>query len=339
MHHPARSFISRESFTTTGRDARSEPRATTGVAAMLRALDVRPSRRLGQNFLSDPRVAERIVAVALEGGAGAVTAGAATAAAGPPAATAGSLAATAAAGSPAATAGPILEIGPGLGALTERLAASGRPFVAVELDLRLAEHIETLLRPYPNARVVRGDILDKRLDALLPGTAPVTVVANLPYAITSPAIAWVLEQGPRVARAVLMAQREVAQRLAAKPGTKEHGSFTVFLALHAELNVEFRVSPGAFHPRPDVDSVVFTVMPRPYPGTTPEERAAVERIVRAATGGRRKTLANSLGHGLGIGAERARRILMKAGVDPGRRAETVTVDEWIQVARAEGAAE
>lgn len=325
MHHPARSFISRESFTTTGRDARSEPRATTGVAAMLRALDVRPSRRLGQNFLSDPRVAERIVAVALEGGAGAVTAGAATA--------------TAAAGPPAATAGPILEIGPGLGALTERLAASGRPFVAVELDLRLAEHIETLLRPYPNARVVRGDILDKRLDALLPGTAPVTVVANLPYAITSPAIAWVLEQGPRVARAVLMAQREVAQRLAAKPGTKEHGSFTVFLALHAELNVEFRVSPGAFHPRPDVDSVVFTVMPRPYPGTTPEERAAVERIVRAATGGRRKTLANSLGHGLGIGAERARRILMKAGVDPGRRAETVTVDEWIQVARAEGAAE
>ncbi len=304
MSRPAPSFTSRESSTTTGRDARSEPRATTGVAAMLRALDVRPSRRLGQNFLSDPRVAERIVAVALEGG----------------------------------EAGPILEIGPGLGALTEHLAASGRPLVAVELDLRLAEHIETLLRPYPDARVVRGDILDQRLDALLPGSAPVTVVANLPYVITSPAIAWALEQGPRVARAVLMTQREVAQRLAAKPGTKEHGSFTVFLALHAELRIEFRVSPGAFHPRPDVDSVVFTVTPRPYPGTTAEERAAVERIVRAATGGRRKTLANSLGHGLGIGAERARAILVRAGVDPGRRAETVSVDEWIAVARAEGAA-
>ncbi|HEY6572769.1 MAG TPA: 16S rRNA (adenine(1518)-N(6)/adenine(1519)-N(6))-dimethyltransferase RsmA, partial [Candidatus Eisenbacteria bacterium] len=273
MHHPAPSFTSKESSATTGRDARSEPHATTGVAGTLRALDVRPSRRLGQNFLSDPRVAERIAAVAREGIGAAPT-------------------------------GPILEIGPGLGALTERLAASGRPFVAVELDLRLAEHIESLLRPYPNARVVRGDILDQRLDALVPGGEPVTVVANLPYAITSPAIAWILEQGPRVARAVLMTQREVAQRLAAKPGTKEHGSFTVFLALHAELRVEFRVSPGAFHPRPDVDSVVFTVIPRPYPGTTAAERAAVERIVRAATGGRRKTLANSLGHGLDIGAER-----------------------------------
>jgi len=303
MNHPAPSFTSREKLTTTGRDARSQSHATTGVAATLRALDVRPSRRLGQNFLSDPRVAERIVALALEDRRGA--------------------------------AGPILEIGPGLGALTERLAASGRPFVAVELDLRLAEHVETLLRPYPNARVVRGDILDQRLDALLPGVAPITVVANLPYAITSPAIAWVLEQGPRVARAVLMAQREVAQRLAAKPGTKDHGSFTVFLALHAELTVEFRVSPGAFHPRPDVDSVVFTISPRPYPGTSPAERDAVERIVRASTGGRRKTLANSLGHGLGIGAERARAILVAAGIDPGRRAETVAVEEWLRVARAE----
>ncbi len=315
MNRPAPSFISKEASATTGSDARRETRATTGVATTLRALDVRPSRRLGQNFLSDPRVAERIAALALEGDDASVPGASA-----PP------------------TSGQILEIGPGLGALTEHLAASGRPFVAVELDLRLAEHIETLLRPHPNARVVRGDILDQRLDALLPGSEPVTVVANLPYVITSPAIAWVLEHGPRVTRAVLMTQREVAQRLAAKPGTKEHGSFTVFLALHAALRIEFRVSPGAFHPRPDVDSVVFTVTPRPYPGTTAEERIAVERIVRAATGGRRKTLANSLGHGLDIGAEKARAVLTKAGIDPGRRAETVSVDEWIQVARAEGAA-
>lgn len=310
MPHPAPSFTSREISATpdTDRNARSEPRSprsTSSVAATLRALDVRPSRRLGQNFLSDPRVAERIAGAALEGSPGAA----------------------------------ILEIGPGLGALTGHLAGSGRPLVAVELDLRLAEYMEMRLRPYPNARVVRGDILDQRLDSLFPGGGPVVVVANLPYSITSPAIAWLLEQGPRVERALLMTQREVAQRLAAKPGTKEHGSFTVFLALHAELNVEFRVSPGAFHPRPDVDSVVFTIAPRPFPGTTSEERAAVERIVRAATGGRRKTLANSLGHGLGIGAERARAMLERAGVDPGRRAETVSVEEWVQVARAEGTEE
>lgn len=316
MPHPAPSFTSRESPTTPGRDARSEPHATTGVAATLRSIDVRPSRRLGQNFLSDPRVAERIAELALGSDAAAAVGSPATAA-------------------PAESA--ILEIGPGLGALSERLAASGRPFVAVELDLRLAEYMEMRLRPYSNARVVRGDILDQRLDTLLPGSGPVTVVANLPYSITSPAMAWILEQGPRIERALLMTQREVAQRLAAKPGTKEHGSFTVYLALHAELRVEFRVSPGAFHPRPDVDSVVFTIVPRPYPGTTAEERAAVERIVRAATGGRRKTLANSLGHGLGIGAEQARAILERAGIDPGRRAETVSVEEWIAVARAEGA--
>jgi 16S rRNA (adenine1518-N6/adenine1519-N6)-dimethyltransferase len=86
-----------------------------------------------------------------------------------------------------------------------------------------------------------------------------------------------------------------------------------------------------------VDSIVFTVSPRPYPGTTPEERAAVERIVRAATGGRRKTLANSLGHGLGIGAERARALLERAGIDPSRRAETLAVEEGLRVARAERA--
>jgi 16S rRNA (adenine1518-N6/adenine1519-N6)-dimethyltransferase len=280
------------------------------VAATLRAIDVRPSRKLGQNFLTDPRVAERIAGVAV--GTGGV-----------------------AAGTPSA----LLEIGPGLGALTERLAAAGRPFVAVELDLRLAEHVETLLRPHAAARVVRGDILDQRLDALLPGRDAVTVVANLPYAITSPAIAWILEQGSRVERAILMTQREVAARLAAKPGSKQYGSFSVFVALHAEIAVEFRVSPAAFHPRPDVDSVVFTLTPRPYPGTSVEERTRVERMARAATGGRRKTLANSLGHGLEIGAGEARALLERAGIDPGRRAETLSVDEWLLVARSvEGAA-
>ena len=282
-------------------------------ATALRALDVRPSRRLGQNFLTDPRVAERIATVALES----IASRSGTAAAKP-------------VGEEA-----ILEIGPGLGALTERLAASGRPFVAVELDLRLAEHVESLLRPYPNARVVRGDILNQRLDANLPGSGRVTVVANLPYAITSPAIEWIVNQGPRVTRAVLMTQREVAQRLAAKPGTKEYGSFSVFVALHAETRIEFRVSPGAFHPRPDVDSVVFSLTPRPYPGSSAEERAAVERLVRAATGGRRKTIANSLGHGLGMGADAARALLERAGIDPGRRAETLSVDDWLRVARAE----
>ncbi|HET9941483.1 MAG TPA: 16S rRNA (adenine(1518)-N(6)/adenine(1519)-N(6))-dimethyltransferase RsmA [Candidatus Eisenbacteria bacterium] len=275
--------------------ARAAGAATSGVPAALRAIGVRPSRRLGQNFLIDPRVAERIVALVED------------------------------------PREAVIEIGPGLGALTTLLAATGRELTAVELDLRLAEALETRLAVWPAARVVRGDILEQRAEDLASG--PATVVANLPYSITTPALEWIVTQGGRVKRAVLMVQREYAQRLSAKPGGKEHGSITVFLQLHAEVRVLFRVSPGAFHPRPEVDSVVLEVVPRPYPGTTAEERASVERLARAGMGTRRKTLANALGRALGMEGAVVRAWLGAAGVDPERRGETLTVDEWIALAR------
>ena len=277
-----------------------DPAATSGVPAVLRTLDVRPSRRLGQNFLTDPRVAERIAALADEVDAG----------------------------------GAVVEIGPGLGALTERLARTGRPVVAVELDHRLAEHVESVLAAHSASRVVRGDILEQELAVLLPGDAAVTVVANLPYSITTPAIEWVLAQGPRVRVAYLMVQREVAQRMTAVPGGKEFGSLSVFLSLHAEIEALFRVSPGAFYPRPEVDSVVVRMRPRPYPGTTAGERADAERLARAATGGRRKTIGNALALGLGIAAEDARELLRSSGVEPTRRGEGLSVEEWLALARA-----
>lgn len=279
--------------------------AASGVPGALRDLGVRPSRRLGQNFLQDPRVADRIAALAAD------------------------------------SLTEILEIGPGLGALTERLAALGRRVVAVELDLRLADALERRLGASAGAgagnrgtvRVVRGDILEQRLEDLLPGSGPVTVVANLPYSITTPAVEWVLAQGPRVRRAYLMVQREVAERMTASPGGKEYGSLAVFLRLHAEVEPLFRVSPGAFHPRPDVESVVVGVTPRPYPDTTEAERREAERIARAATTGRRKTVANALARGLGMEPAEARGLLQAAGVDPGRRGETLGVEEWLAVAR------
>ncbi|MGE5179194.1 MAG: 16S rRNA (adenine(1518)-N(6)/adenine(1519)-N(6))-dimethyltransferase RsmA [Bacteroidota bacterium] len=272
--------------------------AASGVSAALRALDVRPSRRLGQNFLQDPRVADRIAALVED------------------------------------ELTEILEIGPGLGALTERLAGMGRRVTAVEVDLRLADALERRFSGNrTGVRVVRGDILSQRLEELLPGDAPVTVVANLPYSITTPALEWTLAQGPRVSRAFLMVQREVADRMAARPGTRDHGSLAVFLALHAEIEPLFRVSPGAFYPRPDVESVVVRVTPRPYPGTTGAERAEAERLARAATTGRRKTVANALAHGLGIEPAKARAMLLEAGVDPARRGETLSVPEWIALAR------
>jgi 16S rRNA (adenine1518-N6/adenine1519-N6)-dimethyltransferase len=232
---------------------------------------------------------------------------------------------------------PVVEIGPGLGALTTLLARSGRLLIAVELDLRLAEAVERSLSSYHAARVVRGDILDQRLDTLLtrmPGQpAAATIVGNLPYSITTPALEWILAQGTRVNRALLMVQREYARRLAAPPGGKDYGSISVFVGLHAQVRTCFRVSPGAFHPRPAVDSVVLELRPRPYPGTGPEERSAAERLARAGMGTRRKTVANALGHGLGVDGPSARALLQSAGIRPERRGETLSIDEWLTVAR------
>ena len=193
---------------------------------------------MGQNFLCDPRVARRIAALI-----------------------------------PGARE-PVLEIGPGLGALSMELASTGRAFVAVELDFRLAEHMEEKLRSFARARVVRGDILDHRVETLFPDGGRVTVVGNLPYSITTPALEWILEQSDRVRTALLMVQREFAERLTARPGSKEYGSISVFVALNAEIQHRFRVSPGAFFPRPEVDSTVLEVTPRAFPGTTREEREA-----------------------------------------------------------------
>jgi 16S rRNA (adenine1518-N6/adenine1519-N6)-dimethyltransferase len=278
--------------------SRAERGAASGVPASLRALGILPSRRLGQNFLSDPRVAERIASLIADPRA------------------------------------PVLEIGPGLGALTSLLARTGRPLVAVEIDRRLADLVERTLEPFPTARVVRGDILEQRMETLFPGTDAVTVVANLPYSITTPAIEWLLREGARVERMFLMVQREYARRLASPPGGRDYGSIAVFVGLHAEIETLFRVSPGAFHPRPAVDSVVLALTPRAYPGTGPEERRAAETMARAGMGSKRKTLQNALARGLGVDATTARGLLEGAGIDPGRRGETLAIPEWIRLARA-----
>lgn len=285
----------------SGTSAGALASATSGVASALRAIGVRPSRRLGQNFLIDPRVAARIAALVDD------------------------------------PREPVVEIGPGLGALTTLLARTGRLLIAVELDLRLAEAAERALASYHATRVVRGDILEQRLDMLLgrmPGEpAAATIVANLPYSITTPTLEWILAQGSRVNRALLMVQREYARRLAAPPGGKEYGSISVFVGLHAQVEQLFRVSPGAFHPRPAVDSMVLELRPRPYPGTGPEERAVAERLARAGMGTRRKTVANALAHGLGVEGAEVKALLGAAGIKPDRRGETLSIDEWITLAR------
>jgi len=228
---------------------------------------------------------------------------------------------------------PVVEIGPGLGALSLEIVAAGRPFVAVELDHRLAEHMEGELRSHPRARVVRGDILDQRVETLFPGSERVTVIGNLPYSITTPALEWILEQKERIGRALLMVQREFAERLTARPGSKEYGSISVFVGLNAEVRTLFRVSPGAFHPRPEVDSTVLEVIPRPFPGTTDAERDAAALLARASMGTRRKTVTNALARGLEVEVVEARALLEQAGIDPVRRGETLSAAEFVTLAR------
>jgi len=252
---------------------------------------------MGQNFLCDPRVARRVADLIED------------------------------------PVEPVVEIGPGLGALSHDLASTGRPFVAVELDLRLAEYMEERLRPFPCARLVRGDILDRTVDALIPEGNRVTVIGNLPYSITTPALEWILGQKERVGRALLMVQREFAERLTAKPGSKEYGSISVFVGLNAHIQSCFRVSPGSFYPRPEVDSTVLEVTPRPFPGTIAEERDAASRLARASMGTRRKTLANALARGLGLPPGEARALIEGARLEPGRRGETLSITEFVALAR------
>jgi len=183
---------------------------------------------------------------------------------------------------------------------------------------------------------VRGDVLHQTIDTLLPGGEPVTVIANLPYSITTPALEWILRQRGRVRRALLMVQREYADRLAARPGTKEYGSITVYVGLEAIVARLFRVSAGAFHPRPAVDSVVIEVTPRPFPGADAVARERAARVARAAMGTRRKTLSNALSVGLGIAPDRARAALQEARIDPRRRGETLSIPEILMLARALG---
>ena len=130
-----------------------------------------------------------------------------------------------------------------------------------------------------------------------------------------------------------MVQREYADRLTAAPGSKEYGTVTVFVGLNATAKRHFRVSPGAFYPRPQVESVVLEVAPRAYAGTTLEEREAAARLARASMGTRRKTLGNSLKRGLGVGAGEARALLDEAGLDPARRGETLSIGDFVRLAR------
>jgi 16S rRNA (adenine1518-N6/adenine1519-N6)-dimethyltransferase len=259
---------------------------------------------MSQNFLADPDILQSILDLAMTG-----------------------------------PGGRVLEIGPGLGILTGGLLDGGASVTAVELDRRLAER---LARTQADAiergtlKLVQGDILDQSIPTLV--AAPYEVVANVPYHITSPILHRFLGAPPRPERLVLMLQKEVAERISAKPG--EMSYLSVFVQYHAAVRIAFAVPREAFEPAPDVESAVVEIRPLDpagdHPRLSPTDEDHLWRVVQAGFRERRKKLHNVLSRQLPVSAAEAARDLAAAGIDGDRRPQTLSVDEWLALRIAIG---
>ena len=230
-----------------------------------------------------------------------------------------------------------LEVGPGVGCLTSELARRAKKVVAIELDSALRGVLDETLGGLENVEIVWGDAAKLDLAALVrerAGALRPVVCANLPYSVTTPLLAAFIEAGC-FERMTVMIQREVAQRLAAAPGTKDYGAFTVFVNWHCEVKRLFDVPPECFMPRPRVTSSVAALTPRAEPPCAVRDEALMFRCVRAAFSQRRKTLSNALSNGLG-GFERAEVLaaLDAAGIDPRSRGETLSGADFARLSDA-----
>ncbi len=260
------------------------------VPAVLRRYGLRPSKRLGQNFLEDDAALRKIVAVADLGPADAV-----------------------------------LEIGPGLGSLTRYLALTAGSVTAVELDEDLFPALQAVLAPYANVRLLRGDILALP-PAELMGAGGYVVVANIPYYITSAVIRHLLSGEAPPRRVVLTVQDEVAERICA--ASSRMSLLALSVQVYGRPQVAARIPAGAFYPAPKVDSAVVRLDVFPEPVIPAPRLERFFRLAKAGFSQKRKTLRNALSGGLGIPASEAENLLTAAGIDPRRRAETLNLEEW-----------
>lgn len=219
----------------------------------------------------------------------------------------------------------VLEIGPGLGSLTRHLAIAAQQVVAVEIDQTLLPVLAEVVAAHPNVRVVHADILTVDPAALTEGQR-YKVVANIPYYITSAVIRHLLEARVRPEVIVLTVQREVAERICAAPG--DMSVLAVSVQAYARAELVARIPAGAFYPRPDIDSAVvrLTALPEPVFGSQDADRFF--RVVKAGFGQKRKQLRNALSTGLRQPAQATDVWLARAGIDPTRRAETLSLGEW-----------
>ncbi len=223
---------------------------------------------------------------------------------------------------------PILEIGPGRGALTFPLLASGCELHAVEIDRDLAAALRERMPHHPNLIIHEADALELDLSRIAPPPRRLRVTGNLPYNISTPLVFRLLAALPRIRDMHLMLQREVVDRMVSPPGARAYGRLSVMVQLDCEVERILKVGPGAFSPAPRVESAVVRLRPGPRATLDPAVRNRFEAIVRSCFSRRRKTLRNAL---RGLCGEPA---IDAAGLDPGARPEVLTVDEFAALARA-----
>ncbi|MCU0480436.1 MAG: 16S rRNA (adenine(1518)-N(6)/adenine(1519)-N(6))-dimethyltransferase RsmA [Anaerolineae bacterium] len=267
----------------------------TNPKQLLEKYDIQPKKSLGQNFLNDPNALEKIITVSEI--------------------------------SPQDT---VLEIGAGTGALTDKLAQSARRVVAVELDDRLFPVLAAQMSHHKNVELHLADILQVNLAEVM-GDAPYVVVANVPYYITSAILRHLLETTYRPTKLIMTIQTEVAERVIAKP--PDMSVLAVSVQFYGTPDIVARFNPAVFYPRPEVGSAVLRVITHPQPIVDVPSEHLFFRVVRAGFGQKRKQLKNALAGNLAIKSEEASALCTQAGIDPMRRAETLTLEEWASLTR------
>jgi 16S rRNA (adenine1518-N6/adenine1519-N6)-dimethyltransferase len=227
-----------------------------------------------------------------------------------------------------------VEIGPGAGALTERLALRVRQLIAIEKDIGLAELLREELAEVPNLEIVTGDFLETDLASIAAthGAEKLAVVGNIPYNVTTPILERLFEQRTVVRSAVLLVQKEYAERLSAAAGTPEYGSLTLFARYHALMEPLLTLRASAFWPRPEVDSMLVRFFLREKPPVEVVSEALLFRVIRGAFQMRRKQLTNTLEDSLDLDREAVAQLCRAAGIDGRRRGETLTLDEFARLA-------
>ncbi len=227
----------------------------------------------------------------------------------------------------------VLEVGPGLGEMTLALARQAKKVIAIEIDSKLVVILEKKMKDHPNVEVVKSDILKVNFDQFLRKEGrPIKVVANLPYQISTPLLFRFIESKEVFSTFTLMLQREVAERMVASPGRKEYGPLSIFIQLFFGLSIRFFIKPSAFFPPPKVDSALVHMVWKEEPMIETNDEEWFKRVVKACFGYRRKTLVNALKHSELTLPESVESKMMEIGIDPRRRPETLSIQEFAKLA-------